>query len=126
MIWNKLMINASSSVLSGVLQMPQGYIRTNSYAWDLAQTMIREICATATADGYPFDADEQIDRLYHHLKNAPDGLPSIYVDLKNGRQTEASVITGAVVEAAHRLNIPVPANEVILSLVHAMEGRSEA
>ncbi len=124
MIWNKLMINASSSVLSGILQMPQGYVVKNPHAWEIAQNLIREICATATADGYPFSADEQIARLHTHLENAPDGLPSIMVDLQKGRITEASVITGAVVDAAHRLGISVPVNEMVLSLVHAMEGRN--
>lgn len=125
MIWNKLMINASSSVLSGILQMPQGYVVQNPYAWNIAQDLIREICAAATADGYPFDPEAQIERLHNHLTNAPDGLPSIMVDIKNGRKTEASVITGAVVDAAHRLGIPVPVNEMVLSVVHAMEGRAE-
>lgn len=123
MIWNKLMINASSSVLSGVLQVPQGYIASNPAAWEVAQNLIREICATATAEGYPFDAEEQIARIKKHLENAPDGLPSIYVDLKNGKVTEAPVINGAVVDAAHRLGVPVPTHETILALVHAMEGR---
>lgn len=117
------MINASSSVLSGILQTPQGYVVQNPYAWEIAQNLLREICAVATADGYPFDAQEQIDRLHKHLENAPDGLASLMVDLKNRRKTEASVITGAVVDAAHRLGISVPANEMVLAIVHAMEGR---
>lgn len=58
MIWDKLMINASSSVLSGILQVAQGYVEQDSHAWTLAEKLIRELCAAATADGYPFDAEE--------------------------------------------------------------------
>ena len=125
MIWNKLMINASSSVLSGILQMPQGYVVENSSAWNIAQKLIKEICAVATAEGYPFMADEQIERIDKHLRNAPGGYTSVYADLKARRKTEVSVINGAVVEAGRRLGIPTPTHELILDMVHAMEGRNE-
>ena len=124
MIWDKLMINASSSVLSGILQVAQGYVEQDSHAWTLAEKLIRELCAAATADGYPFDAEEQIARIRLHLQKAPDGFTSIYADLKAGRRTEVDVINGAVVEAGHRHNIPVPTHEFVVELVHAMEGRA--
>jgi len=34
------------------------------------------------------------------------------------------VINGAVVEAGHRHNIPVPTHEFVVELVHAIEGRA--
>ena len=85
---------------------------------------VGELCAAATADGYPFDAEEQIARIRLHLQKAPDGFTSIYADLKAGRRTEVDVINGAVVEAGHRHNIPVPTHEFVVELVHAMEGRA--
>ena len=124
MIWDKLMINASSSVLSGILQVAQGYVEQDSHAWTLAEKLIRELCVAATADGYPFDAEEQIARIRLHLQKAPDGFTSIYADLKAGCRTEVDVINGAVVEAGHRHNIPVPTHEFVVELVHAMEGRA--
>lgn len=124
-IWNKLMINASSSVLSGVLGMPQGYVVEDKNAWKIEKDLLSELCAVATADGYPFDVNEQINRLEKHLKAAPSGLTSIYNDLKNGNPTEVSFINGAVVDAAHRLSIPAPTHKLIVSLVHAMEGRTK-
>ena len=90
----------------------------------LAEKLIRELCAAATADGYSFDAEEQIARIRLHLQKAPDGFTSIYADLKAGRRTEVDVINGAVVEAGHRHNIPVPTHEFVVELVHAMEGRA--
>ena len=124
MIWDKLMINASSSVLSGILQVAQGYVEQDAHAWTLAEKLIRELCAAATADGYPFDAEEQIARIRLHLQKAPDGFTSIYADLKAGRRTEVDVINGAVVAAGHRHNVPVPTHELVVELVHAMEGRA--
>ncbi len=122
MVWNKLMINASSSVLSGVLQVKQGYIAENPDAFEMCKNLIKDICIVANAMGMSFDVDEQITRLYNHLKNAPDGLTSIYSDLKKGRKTEVDYISGAVVNAAGKKGINVPAQDMMVHMVHAMEG----
>ena len=123
MIWNKLMINASSSVLTAVFQMQQGYIFENKDAWELCKALLREMCAVATADGYPFDANEQIARLEKHLTTQASGRPSISVDIKNHNATEVGVINGSVLSAAHRLGVPVPTHEVIVRVVRGLEAR---
>lgn len=122
-VWNKLMINASSSVLSGVLQVPQGYVAENENAWAICEDLIREICAAAAGEGAIFDPEQQILRVREHLRNAPGGYTSIYADLKNGRKTEADFICGAVVRAAKDQGLRVPVQETLLRLVHAMEER---
>ena len=122
-VWNKLMINASASVLSGVLQVPQGYVAENQHAWSICRDLIREICMAAAGEGAVFDPEEQILRVRDHLRNAPGGFTSIYSDLKNGRKTEADFICGAVVRAAKDRGLSVPVQETILRLVHAMEER---
>ena len=70
-VWNKLMINASSSVLSGILQVRQGYVAENEEAWSVCKDLIREICMTAEGEGCHFDPEEQILRIQEHLRNAP-------------------------------------------------------
>ena len=117
------MINASASVLSGVLQVPQGYVAENENAWAICQNLIREICMAAAGEGAVFDPEEQILRVRDHLRKAPGGFTSIYSDLKNGRKTEADFICGAVVRAAKDHGLEVPVQETILRLVHAMEER---
>lgn len=124
MIWNKIMINASSSILSGLLQVSQGYVAENKNAWNIAEKLIEEICIAADCQGYKFDMNEQKQRLYDHLKNAPDGLTSIYADIKNGRKTEVRKINGAVIEAAKSKGISLPVNETIFNLVTALEGKA--
>ncbi len=124
-VWHKLMINASSSVLSGILQVPQGYIVQNGSAWSLCQDLIREMCTVASGEGCCFDAQEQIVRIREHLKKAPGGYTSIYMDLKNGRKTEVDAISGAVVRAAEKQGVVAPAHLTMVRLVHAMESRKE-
>ena len=40
-VWNKLMINASSSVLSGVLGVRQGYVASDPPSWEICRDLIR-------------------------------------------------------------------------------------
>ncbi|MCR5404243.1 MAG: 2-dehydropantoate 2-reductase [Butyrivibrio sp.] len=120
-VWNKLMINASSSVLSGVLGKAQGYVAENPYAWDICRDLIREICQAAAGEGCAFSEEEQIERIHKHLMAARGGFTSIYADLKNRRKTEVDYISGAVVRAAARQGRKSPAQEMMLRLVHAME-----
>lgn len=120
-IWNKLMINASSSALSGVLQVAQGYVAENENAWSICKDLIREICIVAEGEGVVFDPEEQILRIQTHLRNAPDGYASLCVDIQKGRKTEVDFITGAVVRAAREQGKTVPVQETILRLIHAME-----
>ena len=124
-VWNKLMINASSSVLSGVLLVNQGYVVENSNAWKICKDLIREICETATGEGCSFDVEEQTERIANHLKNASGGYTSIYADLKNGRKTEVDYISGAVVKAAERQGKTVPTQIMMVRMVHAMEDREQ-
>lgn len=124
-VWNKLMINASSSVLSGVLSVNQGYVVENNHAWEMCKDLIREICETATGEGSSFDVEEQTERIANHLKNAPGGYTSIYADLKNGRKTEVDYISGSVVKAAERQGKTVPTQALMVRMVHAMEDRKQ-
>ncbi len=121
-VWNKLMINASSSVLSGVLGQAQGYVVENEYAWEICQDLIREICRAAAGEGCAFSEEEQIERIRKHLMVARGGYTSIYADLKNKRKTEVDYISGAVVTAAARQGRKAPAQEMMVRLVHAMGG----
>lgn len=125
-IWHKLVINASSSVLSGVLGVKQGYVAGNPNAWNICQELIREICRTAAGEGIRFEEAEQIERVYNHLLAAKDGVASLCADLRNGRKTEVDFISGAVVRAAEINGIEVPAQKMMVDLVHAMEGKGIA
>jgi len=124
MVWNKLMINASSSVLSGVLQVRQGIVVENPDAFWMCKKLIGDICKVAQAEGLNFQYEEQVERLEKHLTNAPNGLTSIYADLKNGRKTEVDYICGAVVDAAKKHGLTAEAQEMMVHMVHAMEGRN--
>lgn len=125
LIWDKLFTNVSLSVLTGVLQVPMGYIATDEYAWSMAVTLIKEAMAVAKAMGLEFDEDEMIERVKNTSLGSPEGRTSIYTDLSKGRPTEVNTISGAVVKAGEKMGIPVPSHKMIVNMVHAMENKNK-
>ena len=47
LIWGKMFTNVSASVLTGVLQVPLGFIASDKNAWALCETLVREAVAVA-------------------------------------------------------------------------------
>lgn len=124
LIWDKLFTNVSLSALTGVLQVPMGYIAADSYAWEMAVTLIKEAVAVAEAMGLDFDEERIIERVRQTSEGSPEGRTSIYTDLSLGRKTEVNTISGAVVRAGEKMGIPVPSHRMIVNMVHAMEDKS--
>lgn len=125
-IWEKLIINASSSVLSGILGMRQGYVFENEWAWETIRALVLEMVAVAKADGVEMDFEEQVARVKNLVTTNSEGVPSIVVDLKVGRKSEVDSISGSIVRAGKRLGIPTPTHNMAVNLVHAIEERGNA
>lgn len=123
LIWNKLFTNVSLSAVTGVLQVPIGFIAANAHAWNLTCQLIHE--AVAVAHGLGLEADEAkiVEDVKQVSVNSPNGITSICADIQNGRKTEVDTISGSVVRASKKCGIPAPTHEMIVELIHAMEER---
>ena len=124
LIWGKMFTNVSASVLTGVLQVPLGFIASDKNAWALCEKLVREAVAVAAADGYSFDADEKVAEVRRVCENSPAGITSICADLSKGRRTEVDTISGSVVRASRRNGVPAPTHAAMVALVHAMEAKA--
>jgi 2-dehydropantoate 2-reductase len=122
-IWEKLFINASASALTAILQTNLGFIVENGYAWGLARQLVKEAVSVANREGMGFEEAKVLDELQRLLKQARNGYTSIYADIRDGRKTEADFISGAVVAAGTRANVPTPSHGLVLGLIHALEDR---
>lgn len=124
LIWGKMFTNVSASVLTGVLQVPLGFIASDANAWALCERLVREAVAVAAGEGLDFDVNEKIAEVRGVCERSPGGLTSIYADLRDGRKTEVDTISGSVVRASRRNGVPAPTHEAMVALVHAMEGKN--
>ena len=123
LIWNKMFTNVSASVLTGVLQVPLGFIAKDPNAWALCEKLVREAVAVAAGEGLVFDAEEKVSDVRAVCEKSPEGITSICADLAKGRKTEVDTISGSVVAASRRNGVPAPTHEAMVALVHAMEGK---
>ena len=55
LVWDKLMVNATLSALTAILQCDIHYIASDSYAWSLCSAMIDECVMTACGEGLSFE-----------------------------------------------------------------------
>ena len=104
--------------------MPMGFIANNEHAWNIASRLIREAAEVARGLGLKADEAEIMDKVKKTSINSPDGITSICADLRDGRKTEVETISGSVVRASKKCSVPAPTHEMIVELIHAMEGRA--
>lgn len=123
MIWNKMFTNVSASALTGALQVPLGYISADENAWKLCCQLIREAVDVAAALGMDFDYDEKVAEVKAVCDKSPNGLTSIYADLRDGRRSEVDTISGSIVRAGVKAGVPTPSHRFLVGLIHAMENR---
>lgn len=121
LIWNKLFINVSASVLTAILRVNLGYMVDNAHGRFLKERLVREAVEVANMDGMEFDADAVILEVDRLLENSRKGYTSIYMDMISGNKTEVDTINGAVIKAAKRNGASAPTHEFVVELVHAME-----
>jgi 2-dehydropantoate 2-reductase len=116
--------NVSASALTAVLQVPLGYISSDPFAWTLCQKLIRETVDVAAALGMDFDYDQKVAEVRAVCDNSPNGLTSIYTDLKKGRRSEVDTISGSIVRAGEKAGVPTPNHAFMVTLIHAMEDKA--
>lgn len=124
-IWSKLFLNTSASSLTGILQVPLGFILENPHARFLMEQLVSEAVMVANKEGFAsFDEAEVVEGIRAVLQNAKNGYTSIYADIKNGVRSEVDTISGSVVEIASRLGIDVPYHKMVVEMVHAIEDKA--
>lgn len=124
-IWSKLFLNTSASSLTGILQVPLGFILENPHARFLMEQLVREAVMVANEEGFAsFEEADVLEGIKTVLQNAKNGYTSIYADIKSGVRSEVDTISGSVVEIASRLGIEVPYHKMVVEMVHAIEDKA--
>ncbi|MCR5760533.1 MAG: 2-dehydropantoate 2-reductase [Sphaerochaetaceae bacterium] len=124
-VWKKMFTNTSASALTALFQVPLGFIHSDENANYLMKQLCIEAVNVANSLGLGFDVEEVYKDVDTVCINAPNGLTSIYADIRDGRRSEVDTISGSVVEAAHEQGIPVPFHEMLVKSIHALENKNK-
>jgi 2-dehydropantoate 2-reductase len=126
--WYKLMGNNSTNSVSALSHTTLGQMLGDEDGFNLVRTLMLETLAVGRAEGAKV-SDERVDaqlRMIQKSLNAGAIKTSTLQDLEKGKPLEYEAISGAVLRAARRHRIKVPATEAVYTLLKLLEKTRKA
>lgn len=119
--WDKLIWNGAFNTVATLTRRRVGEMLDDPESLKLLRTLMEEIATVARAEGAKISEDRIEAYIAHSQKNLRELKTSTQQDLERGKPLEFEALSGAVVRAAHRHNIRVPAVETIYALVRLLD-----
>ncbi len=121
--WKKLMGNNSTNTISALARCTMAGMFVEPEGAALVHRLMVETTIVARAEGAKI-TDEDVEALYklaRNFSNAGDIKTSTLQDLERGKPLEYDAISGAVLRAARRHGLSVPATETVHSLLKLLD-----
>jgi len=119
--WEKLAWNAGFNAVTTLADATVGEVMGLPATRALVEATMAEVDAVATALGIPVRRWRLRLVLDESASEMPDFATSMLQDRRAGRRLEHDAITGAVVRAAARAGVAVPANATLLALLARLD-----
>jgi 2-dehydropantoate 2-reductase len=120
-VWGKLAVNAAINPITALLDVRNGVLAESEPARAVMMLAASEVATVAAAMGIPLPFPDAAARALQVAEATRENISSMLQDIRNGRPTEIEAITGAVVRAAEKVNVPVPVNTALLQLMRERE-----
>lgn len=95
-IWTKLIVNAGINALTAITGLRNGSLVELPETDKLLRLAVEEACSVAEAKGIRLEAEDPVEHTRNIAKKTAGNLSSMLQDIIAGRQTEISVINGAI------------------------------
>ena len=121
--WKKLMGNNGTNTVSALARCTLGEMFADPESDALVLRLINETAIVGRAEGAKI-SDEDVEALYNvarNFSNASAIKTSTLQDLERGKRLEYDAISGAVVRAARRHGLSVPATETVHALLKLLD-----
>lgn len=135
--WSKLLLNLTANASSAILDMPPAQSLNHPEIFDLELEALQETLAVMRAQGikvvplfgYPLPLlvlvlrwlpEAVLRRLLKPVmaRGRGDKLPSLQLDLRQGRnESEVTVLNGVVARAGERVGVPTPVNKALSDIL---------
>jgi 2-dehydropantoate 2-reductase len=120
--WDKLVWNGAFNTVTTLTRRRVGEILDDPEAVKLVRALMQEIVNVGRAEGAKISDDRVEAYMAHSQKNLRALKTSTQQDLERGKKLEYEALSGAVVRAARRHDISVPAVETIYALMRLLDG----
>jgi len=121
MVWEKLICNVAYSGPCTVSRRTLSEIQASEQMWAISAGCATEAYNVARAQDIELSFDDPIEHVRAFGAKMPDARPSMLLDHLAGRHSEIDHINGAIPEIGAKFGVPAPYNEVVSSLVRALE-----
>jgi len=120
--WDKLIWNSAFNTVTTLTRRTVGEVLDDPSGLELVTTLMRETLRVAQADGAQLGEDRVEAFLAHSRKNLRALKTSTQQDLERGKPLEYEALSGAVLRAARRHGIDVPATQTVYALLKLVDG----
>ena len=126
-IWKKAISNSGYNTLSAITRIKVGPEIADPFGRDLILQVWKEGCEVAKADG----AGDLWPELQAELPRLAEGFATYYPSMAQDvlihqRQTEISVLNGAIVKYGEKYGIPTPVNSVLTAVISCIQNNYDA
>lgn len=121
--WYKLMGNNSTNSVSALTRTTLGQMLEDPEGYNLVRTLMLETLAVGRAEGAKV-SDDRVDVQLKQILTALNAhaiKTSTLQDLEKGKRLEYDAISGAVVRAARKHGMRVPATETVYALLRLLD-----
>ena len=127
-LWTKLLWNCALNAMSALGKVTYGEIIASADAKQLLEGTVYEVLAVARAAGIQppglEDPKVALAGAYKIAEQMSAMRSSTAQDMMRGKKTEIDSLNGFIVRRAKELNVPVPVNHALFTLVKLTEGGS--
>lgn len=123
-VWGKLVINAAINPVAALAGEPNGSVAERRSLRALAQAIAEEGEAVARAEGITLPYASAVEAVLETSRRTAANRCSMLQDLDAGRRTEIDYLNGALVRAAERRGLSLPANRAITALIRQVTMKS--
>jgi len=121
--WEKLMWNAAFNTVTALTRQSVGAVLDDPDSRALVRALMTEVTKVARAEGAEIP-EQRVDQLIHHSEQHLKAVrTSTLQDFERGKRLEYEALAGAVVRAARRHGIAVPASETVYALLKLLDRR---
>jgi 2-dehydropantoate 2-reductase len=125
-LWTKFLFIAPMSGAGALTRVPVGVWRAMRETRAIAEAMVREIIAVATARGIALDANAFDATMARYDAMQPESTTSLQRDIMQGKPSELDAQLGAVVRMGRESGVPVPVSELVYHALLPQERAAHA
>ncbi|CAH0482739.1 unnamed protein product [Peronospora belbahrii] len=123
MLWRKLIVNAAINPIASILNTSNRSVASSEGSRRCVTLVVQEALEVANREKMLLNCsqNELVEDILTLARNTGDNVCSMLADLRRGSRTEIDTITGRIVAGGKRHGVPTPTNELLLSLIKALE-----